>query len=229
MFDLGGYGHLMWSGAALTVVSSIMAMVISILFGLIGASAKLSRHRFAHFLASAYTIIIRGVPELILLLLVFFGGTILLQNIVQCFNDDVEIDINAFAAGVGTLGFVYGAYATEAFRGAFQALPKGQIEAATAIGMNRRQVFLRIKLPQVWRFALPGLGNVWLVLLKATSLMSVLGFEELTRNSEIVTGAIHRPFAVFFLASMMYLAMTAISNLALHGLERRANRGIRRG
>jgi ABC-type arginine transport system permease subunit len=126
------------------------------------------------------------------------------------------------------IGFIYGAYATETFRGAFQAVPKGQIEAAMACGMNRGQIFWRIRLPQVWRFAIPGLGNVWLVLLKATSLMSVIGVEELTRKADLAKSPTREPFTFFISAAFIYLVFTAISDYGRHWAEKRANVGVRR-
>lgn len=207
---------------------ALLSMIVTMAMGLIGATGKLSTNRLVHFIADTYTVVIRGIPELVLLLLVFFGGTIILQNILSCFIPDSRIDINPFITGILTIGFIYGAFATEVFRGAFLAIPRGQIEAATAIGMNRLQVFWRIKLPQVWRFALPGLGNVWLVLLKATSLMSVVGVEELARKSQQMNGALKTPFTIYLTAALLYLGLTALSNLLLSYMERRANQGVRR-
>jgi His/Glu/Gln/Arg/opine family amino acid ABC transporter permease subunit len=203
-------------------------MAITIAMGLIGALGKLSRFRWARILADLYTTIIRGIPELVLLLLIYYGGTVLLQHLGTLFGRERPIDINAFVAGVVVIGIIYGAYATEAFRGAFQAVPKGQIEAAMACGMNRRQIFWRIRLPQVWRFAIPGLGNVWLVLLKATSLMSVIGVEELTRKADLAKAPTREPFTFFISAAFIYLVFTAISDFGRHWAEKRANVGVRR-
>jgi ABC-type arginine transport system permease subunit len=173
--------------------------------------------------------VIRGVPELVLLLLVFFGGTILLQKLFQLFGDDSYVEVNAFCAGVGTIGFVYGAFATEVFRGAILAVPKGQLEAARACGMSRWLVLRRILLPQMWRFAIPGLGNVWLVLLKATSLMSVVGLDELTRKAYVAGGATKLYLDFYVMAALIYLLLTIISMLLLQVIERYANRGVQRG
>jgi His/Glu/Gln/Arg/opine family amino acid ABC transporter permease subunit len=196
--------------------------------GLVGALGKLSRLRWARRLADLYTTVIRGVPELVLLLLIYYGGTVLLQDLASLLGRTEPIDINAFVAGVVVIGIIYGAYATEAFRGAFQAVPKGQIEAAMACGMNRRQVFWRIRLPQVWRFAIPGLANVWLVLLKATSLMSIIGVEELTRKADLAKAPTREPFTFFISAAFIYLVFTAISDFGRHWAEKRANVGVRR-
>lgn len=196
--------------------------------GLLGAQGKLSANPILSFIATSYTVIIRGIPELVLLLLVFFGGTIVLQNIIGCFIKDFRIDLNPFVTGVLTIGFIYGAFTTEVFRGAFLTIPKGQREAGLANGMTSSQVFWRIILPQVWRYALPGLGNVWMVILKASSLMSVVGVEELARNAQKINGALKQPFTIYLYTALIYLIMTAISNIVLSHLERRVNIGVRR-
>ncbi len=229
MFDLKGYGHLLIDGALVTIEVAVCAMVVAIALGLIGAAGKLSTNRLVHGVANAYTVVIRGVPELVLMLLIYYGGTVLAQHIAAALmGSDEPIDINNFVAGTLVIGFVYGAFASEVFRGAFQSIPKGQIEAAMACGMSRGQVFRRIKLPQVWRFAIPGLGNVWLVLLKATAIISVIGLPELTRQASIVMNPTRKPFTVFLIAAALYLVMTAVSDYFRHRLERRAALGIRR-
>jgi His/Glu/Gln/Arg/opine family amino acid ABC transporter permease subunit len=229
MFDLKGYGHLLIDGAWMTIVAGLLALAVAIVLGLVAAAAKISGSRAARVIADTYTTVIRGVPELVLLLLVFFGGTVLLQKLFQLFGDESYVEVNAFFAGVGTIGFVYGAFATEVFRGAIQAVPTGQLEAARACGMNRWLVMRRILLPQMWRFAIPGLGNVWLVLLKATSLMSVVGLDELTRKAYVAAGATKLYFAFFVMAALIYLLLTIISMLLLQYIEGYANRGVRRG
>jgi His/Glu/Gln/Arg/opine family amino acid ABC transporter permease subunit len=197
--------------------------------GLLGAWGKLSKSRVAQAIANTYTVIVRGVPELVLILLCYYGLTILLQRLLSLLSgQDVLIDINPFSAGVITLGIIYGAFATEVFRGAFLAVPKGQIEAARAIGMNRILLFRRVLMPQAWRFALPGLGNVWLVLIKATSLMSVIQLAELLRNADVAARAVHMPFTFYVLASLFYLGITILSMIGQQRVEAWANRGVRR-
>jgi len=227
--DLRGYGWTLWAGVAITVEVGICAAVVAVLMGLLGAWGKLSTSRTAQTIANTYTVIVRGVPELVLILLCYYGLTILLQRLLSLLSgQDVLIDINPFSAGVITLGIIYGAFATEVFRGAFLAVPKGQIEAARAIGMNRILLFRRVLMPQAWRFALPGLGNVWLVLIKATSLMSVIQLAELLRNADVAARANHMPFTFYFLASLFYLGITILSMLGQHRVEGWANRGVRR-
>ncbi len=229
MIDLRGYGWMLWDGLQVTLLVGICSLAVGLLLGLLGAWGKLSKSRVAQGVASTYTTIVRGVPELILLLLVYYGTPTLIQRVLTAMGRDVVIDINPFIAGVATLGFIYGAFATEVFRGAFQAIAPGQVEAARAIGMNRTLVFRRILLPQVWRYALPGLGNVWMVLVKATALVSVIQLPELMRNTDIASRNTKLPFTFFFVASLIYLGITIVSTVAQHRAESWANRGVRRG
>jgi His/Glu/Gln/Arg/opine family amino acid ABC transporter permease subunit len=228
MLDLEGYGWLLFKGAGLTIYIGISAMAIAIVIGLIAALCKVSKSKIMRFLAETYTTIIRGVPELVLILLVYYGAPTLIQDISALLGKDVYISINPFSAGIATIGFIYGAFATEVFRGAYIAVPKGQIEAAKACGMNDILTFRRITLPQMWRFALPGLGNVWMVLIKATALISVIQLPELMRNTDIAARATRKPFTCFFAASLFYLAITIASSLFQKWAETRANRGIQK-
>jgi len=229
LFGLKGYGHMLVDGFITTIEVSVCAFIVSIVLGLVGSAGKLSHNRIARGFANAYTVIIRGIPELVLLLLIYYGGTVIMQDVASAISgSDVRIDIDNFVAGVLVVGFVYGAFSTEVFRGAFQSIPKGQIEAAMAAGMNKMQIFWRIKLPQVWRFAIPGLGNVCLVEVKATAIISAIGLAELTRQADVIKQPTHLPFTVFFIASVAYLVLTMVLNAFWHGLERRASLGIRR-
>jgi His/Glu/Gln/Arg/opine family amino acid ABC transporter permease subunit len=228
MFDLKGYGWMLWDGVQLTIAVAICAMAVALVLGLIGAWGKLAEARAARLAADTYTTVIRGVPELILILIVYYGVPTLIQDIAQSFGIDIFIDFNSFIAGFLTIGFVYGAFATEVFRGAYLAVPSGQIEAAYAMGMSRRLMARRILLPQMWRFALPGLGNVWMVMIKATALISVIQLPELLRNADIAARAVRQPFTFYFAASLIYLAITIVSMLAQQRAEGWANRGVRR-
>lgn len=228
MFDLKGYGWMLWDGVQVTLLVGVCAMALALVMGLIGAWGKLSHSKAAHAAADTYTTVIRGVPELLLILIVYYGTPTLIQGVLENLGHDVVLDINPFLAGFITIGFIYGAFATEVFRGAFLAIDKGQIEAARAYGMSRTLAFRRILLPQVWRFALPGLGNVWMVLIKATALISVIQLPELLRNADIAARAVRLPFTFYFAASLIYLGITIVSMLALQRAEVWANRGIRR-
>ena len=228
MLDLRGYGWMLWQGLELTILVGLGAMAVALALGLIGAWGKLSRARAGRWAAGTYTTVIRGVPELLLILLVYYGVPTLIQDIAEGAGYEIIVDLNPFVAGVVTIGFIYGAFATEVFRGAFLAVPRGQIEAARAIGMSRPLTFRRIVLPQMWRFALPGLGNVWMVLIKATALISVIQLPELMRNAQIAMGATKLPFTFFFVASLFYLGITIVSMVVQRRAEAWANRGVRR-
>jgi His/Glu/Gln/Arg/opine family amino acid ABC transporter permease subunit len=228
LIDLQGYGWLLLKGAQLTILVGLASMVIAVLLGLLGSWGKLSANRIARMLAGTYTTVIRGIPELVLILLVYYGVPTLIQDLSAAAGREILVDLNPFTAGVGTIGFIYGAFATEVFRGAYLAVPKGQIEAARAMGMNTRLTFLRITLPQMWRFALPGLGNVWMVLIKATALISVIQLPELMRNADIASRATRMPFTFYFMASLLYLVITIASMMLQQKAEAWAGRGVRR-
>jgi His/Glu/Gln/Arg/opine family amino acid ABC transporter permease subunit len=229
VLDLKGYGWTLWDGLQMTLSVGVLALCVAFVMGMLGAWGKLSKSPIARGAAGTYTTVIRGVPELLLILLIYYGTPTLIQNTLEDFGYDIIVDINPFIAGVFTIGVIYGAFATEVLRGAILAVPKGQIEAAQAFGMSRKQVVVRVLLPQVWRFALPGLGNVWMVLLKATSLISVIQLPELLRKTDMAARSTKLPFTFFFAAAMIYLAITLISMFAQQRMEAWANRGVRRG
>lgn len=228
MLGLEGYGPLLLEGAKLTLAVGLCAMVIALCLGLVAALCKISGIVPIKGIAGLYTTVIRGVPELVLILLVYYGAPTLVQDATALFGVDIFININPFIAGTLTIGFIYGAFATEVFRGAFLAVPKGQIEAARACGMTDALAFRRVILPQMWRFAIPGLGNVWMVLIKATALISVIQLPELMRNADIAARSTKKPFTCYFLASLIYLTITVLSLGFQHWAEQRANRGVRR-
>lgn len=229
MINLKGYGWMLVEGAKLTIWVGVCAMAIAVLLGLLGAWGKLTSARGARAAAETYTTIVRGVPELVMILLVYYGVPTLIQDVVSGITGQpLILNINPFLAGVVTIGFIYGAFATEVFRGAYLAVPKGQIEAARSMGMGPALAFRRVILPQMWRFALPGLGNVWMVLIKATALISVIQLPELMRNADIAARATHLPFTCYFAASLIYLLITIVSMLVQLRAEVWAARGIRR-
>jgi len=229
VIDFRGYEWVFWEGLRVTLMVGLATIPVALLLGLLGAWGKLSHNRFARLLAGTYTTVVRGIPELVLILLVYFGLTLALQDLVGWIEGgQSSVDIPPFPAGVVTLGLIYGAFATEVFRGAFLAVDRGQIEAAQSFGMHRILALRRIVLPQMWRFALPGLGNLWLVLIKATSLMSIIQLPELMRMTDVAARAVRLPFTFYFGASLIYLTITIISIVVLQRAERWANRGIRR-
>lgn len=229
MIDFKGYEWVFWEGLRVTLAVGISCIPVVLIMGLLGAWAKLSGNPIARTIGYTYTTIVRGVPELVLILLVYYGITDVLQRVLSALSgEEVLIDIDRFTAGTVTLGLIYGAFATEVFRGAYLAVDRGQIEAARAFGMHRNLAFIRIVFPQMMRFAIPGLGNVWMVLIKATSLMSVIQLPELMRMADVAARAVRMPFTFYFSALVIYLALTTASILVLQRGEAWANRGIRR-
>lgn len=226
MFDLHGYGPSILEGTLLTIEVSLASLAISMVLGIMGALAKLSSSKPLQLTAQTYTTIIRGIPDLVLMLLVFFGGQVFINQMGPLMGYEDYIDINPFMAGVSTIGFIFGAYMTETFRGAILAVPKGQIEAAYAYGMSRRQTFLRIVLPQMIRHAIPGFGNNWLVLVKTTALVSIIGLDDMVRKAALAAGATRKPFTFYIVVAINYLIITSISVTALKWLEDRYSAGV---
>ncbi|EYR82831.1 ABC transporter permease [Shinella sp. 838] len=222
MIELQGFGDQIAVGAITTLRVAATSLVLGIGVGLCGAMAKLGRSQTLRRLADVYTTIIRGVPELLIILILYFGGTVAMTAV---FGRYVEVD--AFAAGVFALTIVFGAYATEVFRAAIRAVPTGQIEAAHALGLSKMHTWRLVIFPQMWRYALPGIGNLWLTLLKDTALISVVGLEDLMRKTGVAAGATHDPLTFYTVAAGLYLSFTSVSLAGLTLLERRANRGVR--
>ncbi len=215
-------------GALLTVSVSLLSLGVAILLGLLGATAKLSGRAPLVALAGLYTTLVRGIPELVLMLLVFYGGTIGLNHLLEALGSEQHIDINPFVAGVLTIGFIYGAYMTETFRGAILAIPRGQMEAAWAFGMGRLQTFLRITLPQMVRYALPGFTNNWLVLIKSTALVSLIGLQDMTLLAKQAAAATRSPIFFFLFVGALFLIYTSASLWVLRRLNERFSVGVRR-
>ncbi len=223
-----GFGPLLLSGTWMTIQLALLSLLLSVIIGLIGASSKLSSIRILRYIATAYTTLIRSVPDLVIMLLLFYSLQLGLNQITEALQMD-QIDINPFVAGVITLAFIYGAYFTETFRGAFQSVPRGQIEAAMAYGMTPWQVFHRVLFPQMMRFALPGIGNNWQVLIKATALVSIIGLTDIVKITQDAGRSTMQLFFFSIVAAAIYLAITTVSNLILMWLERRYSAGVRKG
>ncbi len=224
MFDLEGYAPIIIAGLKNTLLVGFSAMCLAMLFGLLGAWARNSSTAVIRFAAHSYTTVVRGVPELILLLLFYYGFPQLVQDFSASLGYELTINLNPFIAGTLTIGFIYGAFCAEVFRGAFNAIPKGQAESALALGMSGWLLYRRILLPQMMYFALPGLGNVWLVLIKATALISVIQLDEIMRMAKIAANATREPFTAYFLASLLFLGITVLSMIGQHYLEKRWSR-----
>ncbi|MFA7436905.1 ABC transporter permease [Castellaniella sp.] len=223
---LDGYGPLLLAGTWVTVQLALLSLAVAVALGLLGAWAKLSHSTAGRLAATAYTTLIRGVPDLVLMLLIFFSMQIYLNDITDLLELE-PIDIDPFTAGVLTLGFIYGAYFAETFRGAFMAVPHGQLESARAYGLRERQIFWRILFPQMMRHALPGIGNNWQVLLKSTALVSLIGLTDLVKVAQDAGNVTFRVFLFISLTGLIYLLLTTVSNGILYWLDRRYNVGVR--
>lgn len=233
MLDLKGYGPELLDGAVVTIELAFLSLALALTLGLIGASSKLSSNRLAKGAATAYTTLIRGVPDLVMMLLFYYGGQVAVNNISDMLWNAYEIDFffqfDPFISGVVTIGLIFGAYMTETFRGAFLAVETGQIEAARAYGFTRWHTFRRIIFPQMLRHALPGIGNNWQVLLKTTALVSIIGLTDMVRVAEEAAKAERMPFHFFIPVAFVYLALTAGSELFIKWLNKRANVGVVQG
>ena len=225
MIDLHGFGPALAAGTLRTIKLALTALAIGLVLGLSGALAKTSQNRILSTIGGLYSTIVRGVPELLWVLLMYFGTVNLMRALGQWLGMP-QLELSAFAAGSIALGLCFGAYATEVFRGALLAIPRGHREAGQALGMSRPRIFWRIILPQMWRIALPGLGNLFMILMKDTALVSVIGLEEIMRRSQIAVTATKEPFTFFLVAAFIYLGLTVIAMTAMHFLERRAARGF---
>lgn len=230
MLDLHGYGPRLLEGAGVTLQLAVLSLALAIVLGLVTASAKMSRSWLLHKVATLYTTVIRGVPDLVLMLLLFFGGQMTLNAATDFFYDRTGIDwyinLNAFAAGVLTIGFIFGAYMGETFRGAFMAVDHGQIEAGRAYGMSDWLVFRRIRFPLMMRHALPGLSNNWMVLLKTTALVSVIGLSDMVRVAAEASRATHEPFTFLIPVAAVYLLIASLSEWAFAYLQKRYDVGF---
>ncbi|MFT5449378.1 MAG: His/Glu/Gln/Arg/opine family amino acid ABC transporter permease subunit [Gammaproteobacteria bacterium] len=227
MIDLHGYLPFILRGFAVTVEVALLSLLIAIVLGIGAAAAQLSSSKIARLLAVAYSTLIRGVPDLVLMTLVFFGGQILLNRLGDAMGWEY-IDVDPFVSGVLTIGFIFGAYMSETFRGAILAVPRGEIEAGRAFGMSGFTLFVRIILPASARHALPGFGNNWLVLAKTTALVSVIGLHDMVHNAAQAGGAVREPFTFYFVVALLFLALTSVSELLLKWTSQRVSAGVRR-
>ena len=224
---LYGFSEVILKGALVTIELAIASVILAVVIGLAGAGAKLSRNRPLAWLFEGYTTLIRGVPDLVLMLLIFYGLQMLLNSITEALGLE-QLDIDPMTAGIATLAFIYGAYFTETFRGAYLAVPKGHIEASTAFGFTRMQTFRRILFPAMMRYALPGIGNNWQVILKATALVSLLGLEDVVKATQLAGKSTWQPLYFALIAGAIYLVFTTVSAGILLWLERRYSVGVKR-
>ncbi|KKA46191.1 MULTISPECIES: ABC transporter permease [unclassified Salinivibrio] len=240
MIDLKGYEWSLLEGAWVTLQVALLSLGLAMLLGMLGALAKLSKFGWLRGIATVYTTVIRGIPDLVLMMLIFYGGQMLLNNSLYGINEWLNeymagqnpnhdwtsylpdyIDVSPFIAGILTIGFIFGAYMAETFRGAIMAVDAGEMEAARAYGMSSSLAFRRILLPQMIRHALPGFGNNWLVLLKTTALVSIIGLDDMVRKGALAAGSTQMPFTFYFTVALIFLLFTSISTTGLRWMERR--------
>lgn len=234
MFDLEGYGPGIFEGAIITIELAVLSLILALILGLLGAMGKLSTNPVAKGVATFYTTLIRGVPDLVWMLLLFFGGQILFNQIIDYFNYDLGFDLpypqfSEFGAGVVTIGFIFGAYMSETFRGAFIAVEHGQIEAGKAYGMSGWKVFRRIMFPQMMRHAIPGIANNWQVLLKTTALVSIIGLADMVRLASEAAKSTGSPFKFFLPVAIVYLCIAALSDVVFRHLNIKFSAGVVKG
>ncbi|TKI07008.1 ABC transporter permease [Martelella alba] len=227
-FGANGWGAILLSGVAVTLAASLSGLVLGLLIGTLGAWAKIAGGRFIRALADTYTTVLRGVPDLLVIYLFYFGSSTVLTAIAGYFGKQGFFALPGFMAGTIAIGVIAGALSTEVLRGAFQVVSQGELDAAKAYGMRFFQRFRRIVTPLTLRHALPGLGNVWLGLLKESSLLSVTGVAELMRQAQVGSGSTRMPFNFFLAAAVLYVVMASLSGLIVHFTERHYARGARR-
>ncbi|MGF1764845.1 ABC transporter permease [Aliivibrio kagoshimensis] len=240
MFDLKGYEASIFQGAILTIEVALLSLALAMILGMLGALAKMAPYRWARAIATFYTTVIRGIPDLVLMMILFYGGQIILNDSLYAINEWINewmtssnpahewvdylpdyVEISPFAAGVITIGFIFGAYMAETFRGAIMAVDRGELEAAKAYGMSGPMAFRRILLPQMIRHALPGFGNNWLVLLKTTALVSIIGLQDMVRVGSMAAGSTKMPFTFYMAVAIIFLFFTSVSTGFLKLAERK--------
>ncbi len=227
-FGDGGWGGALLRGAGVTVCLALSGYAIGAALGSLAAWAKISGGRATRAIASVYTTVLRGIPDLLVIYLFYFGGSLALTKLAGMVGHKGFIDLPGFIAGALAIGIVSGAQHAEVYRGAFRAVPRGEIEAALAFGMSRPVMMRRIIVPLVLRHALPGMGNVWQITLKESALVSVTGVVELLRTAQIGSGSSGRPFDFFFAAAVLYLVIASISGVVFKRAETVTQRGQRR-
>lgn len=227
-FGPNGWGPVMLLGAVVTLALAVCGFMIGAVLGALAAFAKISGGRAARGIADVYTTVLRGIPDLLVIYLFYFGGSSVLTALGHLFGQEGFVGLPGFAAGAMAIGVVSGAQHTEVFRGAYYAVSKGELEAATAAGMSPFLKFRRIVAPLVLRHALPGLGNVWQIVLKESALVSVTGVVELLRQAQIGAGSTREPFNFYMAAAILYLVITTLSSTTFQRAERYFSRGVRR-
>ncbi len=225
-FGDNGWGDELFFATLMTLAVAITAMFIGFIFSLIFTPLKITNNKILNFIGNFYTTVIRGVPELLVIYLFFFGGSGAVMFVAKIFGYDGYIEINAFITGAFSIGIISGAYSTEVFRGAIQSIDKGQFEACKVLGLNKYIYSFKIVIPQMLRLAIPNLSNVWQITLKDTSLISVTGLVEIMRQSYIAAGSTRDPLFFYSFAALLYLILTFFSMKIFNKLEQNYNRGF---
>lgn len=225
-FAEGGWGAALLGAAAMTLLLSILGFALGACFGGLAAAGRLSSARMPRVLASAYGTVFRGVPDLLTIYLFYYGGSVALTAVARLFGAEGFVGLPAFATGVLAIGIISGAYQAEVYRGAYLAVEAGQFDAAKALALSRGHMLLLVIVPQLLRHAMPGLGNVWQLVLKDSALISVIGLVELMRQSQIGAGSTREPFLFYIAAACLYFAIAGVTGLAFRLAESRASRGI---
>ena len=225
-FGKTGWGDELFNATLMTIAVSVTAMLIGFLFALIFTPLKLSKFKTLNLIGNFYTTVIRGVPELLVIYLFFFGGSGAIMYVASIFGYNDYIEINAFLTGSFSIGIISGAYSTEVFRGAIQSIDKGQFEASKVLGLKKPALFFKVIMPQMLRLSIPNLSNVWQITLKDTSLISVTGLVEIMRQSYIAAGSTRDPLFFYSFAAVLYLLLTFLSMKLINRLEIKYNKGF---
>ncbi len=219
-----GWGDDIAFGVKITISLALVTLPLGLMLGFAIALAMQSQERSLRMAAGIYTTIFRGLPELLTLFIVYYGFQIALQSLLTWLGSEQRIEINAFFAGMLALSVVFSSYASEVLLSAFRAIPKGQYEAGSAVGLSRRKTMSLVIIPQLIRIALPGLSNLWLVLLKDTALVSVIGLTDILRQTGVAARVTKEAFLFYGLACLIYLVLASISSVGLNAISRWANR-----
>ena len=214
-----GWGDELLVSSVMTILVSLSSMALGLFIAIFIASAKIRNKFISKYIANFYTTIIRGVPELLIIYLLFFGGSAGVMFVAKIFGYNGYIELNAFMMGTIAIGCISAAYSSEVLRGAYYAIDKGQLEAAKALGMSPFGRFLKILAPQIIRYAIPGIGNVWQITLKDTALISITGLVEIMRQSSIAARSTHSPFTFYLAAAILYLVLTTFSSKIFDRIE----------
>jgi len=224
-FGNNGWGDELFFATLMTLAVAVTAMLIGFVFAFIFTPLKITNNKILNFIGNFYTTVIRGVPELLVIYLFFFGGSNAVMFVARIFGYDGFIEINAFITGAFSIGIISGAYSTEVFRGAFQSINRGQFEACKVLGLKKQLYFFKVILPQMLRLAIPNISNVWQITLKDTALISVTGLVEIMRQSYIAAGSTRDPLLFYSFAAVLYLVLTFLSMKILNKLESHYQRG----